>query len=194
MIDVEALNSLSKWLSANPSLLVLCVPLVSGMVGWGTAWYTNRRAHRSVKERMRFDRLMKVSEFRQAWINSLRDSMAEFQSIGITPGQSPAKNEKFYKSGTKIELLMNPADPDYDGLVECMYNFLEASEGNISQKYQNDPKYVELCQKILKREWERLKGELNDPDQYAVPGRKRNSRSLVSERFRLGVGQDTDDQ
>ena len=160
------LNTLNEWFVRNPNILVLIVPLLSGLVAWVTAFYATRRSLRSIRERIKFDRLIKISEFRQAWINSLRDCMAEFQSHGITPGHTPGNEREFYKSGTKIELLMNPNDPDYTALQESLYKFLEASEGNTIDKYRHNSEYVTICQRILKREWDRLKGELNDPTRY----------------------------
>ena len=106
---------------------------------------------------------MKISEFRQAWINSLRDCMAEFQSLGITPGHKPASDREFYRLGTKIELLMNPDDPDYNKLQNSLYAFLESSEGDIVEKYGNNPEFISICQRVLKREWARLKDDLRDP-------------------------------
>lgn len=120
---IQATEEISKGFSENPSILVLAVPLISGFVGWLTAYYTTRRVRRSEKERIQFERLMKISEFRQLWINSLRDCMAEFQSYGVTPEMNPAYERKFYALGTKIELLMNPKDEDYGALQDLLYDF-----------------------------------------------------------------------
>ena len=160
------MNDLNTWFVNNPSILVLSVPILSGLVGWMTVWYTTRRVHRSAKERMQFERLMKISEFRQSWINSLRDCMAEFQSHGVTPNHRPGNKREFYRLGTKIELLMNPNDPDYSELQSSLYKFLQSSEGNTVDKFRNNSEYIVICQQILKREWDRLKEELNDPTRY----------------------------
>ena len=102
---------------------------------------------------------MKIAEMRQAWINSLRDEMAKFQSYGITPNIESTNAREFYEHGTKIELLMNPNDPDFAELQKCMYSFLGACEA--SEKYSMNPAYIEICQRVLKREWEVLKTELS---------------------------------
>lgn len=86
--------------------------------------------------------------------------MSAFQSYGVLPGSDPTKNREFYRLGTKIELLMNPNDPDYQQLSKLMYQFLMASEGDTFAKYGKNAEFVDLCQKILKREWERLKADL----------------------------------
>ena len=130
------LGKINTWFVNHPSILILIVPVLSGFVGWITVLYTTRRSSRSTKERMHFERLMKISEFRQIWINSLRDSMAEFQSYGVTPGHKPGHEREFYRLGTKIELLMNPNDPDYDKLQDSLYkfgNYIAKSQGYLDR-------------------------------------------------------------
>ena len=61
---------------------------------------------------------------------------------------------------------MNPGDKDYKLLQNCLYGFLQASEGDVTEKYKQNPEYINVCQRILKREWERLKEELNDPSKF----------------------------
>ena len=179
---------INKWFLENPSILVLAVPLLSGFVGWLTAFYATRRVRRSEKERIQFERLMKVSEFRQSWINSLRDCMAEFQSYGVTPEMNPASNRQFYALGTKIELLMNPSDDDYKLLHESLYNFLDSSKGDICEKYKNNAQYIAVCQRILKREWERLKEELNDPTRFI--NTRRGNEAMSQHRIRQSTSQE----
>lgn len=84
--------------------------------------------------------------------------MAEFQAYGTTPNVDPRNEREFYRLGTKIELLMNRADPDFEALHDAMYGYLAAD--GLSDKYRLNAAYVELCQRILKREWEVLKSEL----------------------------------
>ena len=101
---------------------------------------------------------VKLADFRQAWINGLRDDMAAFQALGVTPGVAQRSEQEFYRLGTRIELRMNPQDPDYDELHECLYAFLHADDDH--RKYAANPRYVEVCQRILKREWDVLKNEV----------------------------------
>ena len=95
---------------------------------------------------------------RQSWIYDMRDAMAKAQSYGVTPDLNHVGTREFYEYGTKIELFMNPNDEDYQKLQDCLYRFLSAR--NQDEKYSANPKYIEICQKILKREWDRLKREL----------------------------------
>jgi hypothetical protein len=104
--------------------------------------------------------VLRVAEFRQEWINALRDDLARFHAIGTTPDQNPMLERKFYELGTRIELRMNTMDPDYDRLLEIMYRHFDSADGDIFQKYQNNPEFVAVSQRILKREWERLKRDV----------------------------------
>lgn len=157
------LKEITTWLTANQLLVFsLLVPTISAIVAWVSAWYSTRRAMRTEQSKLKFQSTLKISEFRQNWINELRDTMSDFQSHGVLPGNDPTKDREFYRLGTKIELLMNPEDPDYQDLSRMMYRFLIDSESEDSAKYGNNAEFVEICQKILKREWERLKADLEN--------------------------------
>ena len=136
------------------------VPILSALIGVLSAWITSRRLKKNEDKRRPFEGMLKIAEFRQQWINKLRSSMAEFQSYGILPNLDPTTEREFYKLGTEIELLMNPNDKDYCALKDSLYSFLSSAKGSVIEKYKNNPRYIEICQKILKREWERLKTDL----------------------------------
>lgn len=126
------------------------------LVGVGLT-YSNARRSNEISERnaQRVDsttRSIKLSEHRLMWIQKLRDEMAVFQSWGMTPGVEHASQREFYEHGTRIELLMNPRDPDYKALQGLMYRLLSAD--GVEEKYSVNAVYVGLCQGILKREWE----------------------------------------
>lgn len=107
-------------------------------------------------------RVLNLAGHRVAWIQRLRDEMACFQSWGMTPNLDQRQRREFYEHGTRIELLMNPQDQDYATLQGLMYQLLIAE--SVAEKYSVNAKYVEVCQRILKREWEVAKLEtLGDP-------------------------------
>lgn len=152
------IDQLSQWIDERQLLVIsILIPLLSAIVAAASSWYATRKALKTEHLKMRFNGVMKIADFRQAWINTLRDEMAEFQSYGILPGSDSTNKRDFYRLGTKIELLMNPGDPDYPELRKHMYNFLTVSDGDTNDKYSQNAAFVELCQKILKREWDRLK-------------------------------------
>ena len=156
-----SIDQISELLNSHQLLVIsVIVPLISLLVATGASWYSTRKVLMLDKHKMNFERVMKVAEFRQSWINNLRDEMAEFQSYGVHPGTDPANERIFYKLGTKIELLMNPNDPDYSALHQQMYNFLSVSDGDAIDKYSQNAEFITCCQRILKREWDRLKSDI----------------------------------
>ena len=111
---------------------------------------------------------IKIAEMRQVWINNVRDAMAVFQSYGATPNLNHELKREFYEAGTRIELMMNPNDPDFERLQKCMYAYIGVE--TTEEKDSVNQAYVSDCQSILKREWEVLKGELKGRRNFGVRG------------------------
>lgn len=144
--------------------------IVVGLVSAFGAIFASRVASRAtrssadavlagVSRQIEYQTAAKLAEFRQAWINELRDCMSEVQSYGVTPELDHDRERAFYKFGTKVELLMNRSDPRFHELQDRMYEFLAAKTRD--EKYRCNAPFIQLCQGILKVEWETLKRELN---------------------------------
>ena len=143
----------------NPPTWTWAIPLVVAVVALAGVTFTIVVQWRNFNRQLRSAHSLKISEMRQAWINNLRDAMSVFQSYGVTPELEHADKREWYEAGTKIELLMNPADPDFGELQQRMYAFLGAEDTD--EKFTANPLYIAVCQRILKREWEVLKSEVN---------------------------------
>jgi hypothetical protein len=149
----------------DPVIYALMVGAISTVGATFGSWLSSRatlkatqKAFTSIKLQIEFQHAAKIAEFRQGWINDLRESMATLQSIGVTPDLQHQLHREFYKAGTKIELLMNRKDARYKALQDCMYAFLAAE--TVEEKFRCNEPFVEVCQDILKGEWEVLKLEL----------------------------------
>ena len=95
---------------------------------------------------------------RQIWINSLRDDLASYFSLTLETDHKKIDYQKIYEVGARIELRMNPADPDYQELRTAMH---ECTEIDDLTKIENGRElYIRVSQRILKREWDVLKSEL----------------------------------
>ena len=113
-----------------------------------------------------------VSTNRHTWINTLRDTLAEYLSK-----QAMARNlnrqkyadecsikriEEIIRLHQKIELMINPNEKDHAELVElisAMTNTMNRTNGtneDLDIDSYND-QIVALSQKIFKREWDRVK-------------------------------------
>jgi len=156
-----SIDTISTWIDSHKLLVVsIIIPVASAVLAALSSWYSTRRALKTERERLNFQAKLKVNEFRQSWINDLRDTMSEFQSYGVLPDGDPSQEKEFYRLGTKIELLMNPKDPDFGKLQQYLYAFLHTSDGDAIDKYGVNAEFVATCQGILKREWDRLKADL----------------------------------
>lgn len=101
---------------------------------------------------------IKLAEMRQVWINNLRADMAEFQAMSVTPGLDFQRETKFHQLRTRIALSLNPEDEDYERLEGVLRLYVEGAADEDGGAME--ARYVAVCQRILKREWEVLKAEI----------------------------------
>jgi hypothetical protein len=134
-------------------------------LGKEVALISTEKALKTAQLETRLAANLRLAEFRQAWINSLRDDMAKFQSFGVTPELEQVNEQEFYRLGTRIELFMNPNDEDFPVLQDALYAFLHAE--TLGEKYGANPQFVSICQRILKREWDVLKAEVRSVDKVS---------------------------
>lgn len=128
---------------------------------WGsvlTSRASDRAAQSSreaLEHQIKLNAKAKIAEFRQEWINSLRNEMARIFAIVLDTEH--ATGREAVEAAAKIQLMMNRRDSRYGSLV----NLLKAFSDSIKAKKQYDEQeLVRLCQDILKDEWEVLKREL----------------------------------
>lgn len=145
-------------ISAVTALLaVLLSPLVS-------LWAVQRQSRVSV-----------LSSNRQAWINTLRDLIAEYISItGLmhagdwssrTEIEFDQKMERLALLRSKVRLMLNPSEDDHQRLGQILGDLLLTMGGRAAAGNKRDAQkaralvedLVPLSQSILKREWERVK-------------------------------------
>ena len=115
-----------------------------------------------------------VSANRQAWINTLRDTIAEFISLtrSITaksPELKGYRDEAFVKDinesiflQSKIALLLNPLEDDHNQLLDLVTKAAYSAKNSREERAYmfmdrmcND--IIALSKSILKKEWERVK-------------------------------------
>jgi hypothetical protein len=139
--------------------------IISPFVSWRIAKSTLSANKISSERQALLAASLKLADFRQAWINSLRDSLVELQAACIVPlshikanTDYDGKPDEALRIVAKIELLLNRKDDYYGGLVEAILRFQEALTNE--QKRQRRGELVNYCQDILKTEWDRLKAEV----------------------------------
>ncbi|MFM7000012.1 MAG: hypothetical protein ACKOXU_02965 [Limnohabitans sp.] len=148
MVEVLAILSAATALSA-----VVLGPIVS-------LWAARRQSRVTV-----------LSSNRQAWINTLRDLLAECMAIsgfihiadwsGRKQSEFDEKMERFALVVSKIRLMLNPKEQDHkrldEMLGELMNSMRSLNEKDAFKGAQIMKDFVPLTQTILKREWERVK-------------------------------------
>jgi hypothetical protein len=134
------------------------VPLIVGVIALTGVIATAVVSYQNTKRQLRSAHILKIAEMRQAWLNDLRNTMALCHSYGISPEIDPHTKREFYETGTKIELMMNPLDVDFEVLRKAIYKFQDASTQD--ERFAVDEEYVAICQRILKREWTALQREV----------------------------------
>lgn len=175
--------------SGPTALVALFAALVALLVGLATALINRRNAGLQAV----ISQQMKHAEFRQAWINRLREEMANLRSRLLTLDQPDAPGTKagsgsksprerraeFLASSTMVRLMMDRKDEDYGRMVELIDRFEAGS--NASPAKGSPPAqdsdlldFIEVCQDIIKREWEVTKADMHRlPADYASAQRRR---------------------
>jgi hypothetical protein len=113
---------------------------------------------------------LKHAEFRQVWINRLRDEMANYQARASEPGATDERIE-LGESIFTVLMLMDRNDPDY-GRLAAQIRAVERLSGDAkapnSQAALTEAKLTDhadllgICQDILTREWEVTKAEMHE--------------------------------
>lgn len=113
-----------------------------------------------------------VAPMRQAWINDLRDLIAELTASALhyfTAGHEFQGYKNFQRLTFlegKIQLMLNPDEEDHRRLESMIRVMLEAlqqvGQGTERQKFINThPEVIALSRRVLKREWNRVKDRID---------------------------------
>lgn len=119
----------------------------------------------------RQSRVTVLSANRQAWINTLRDLIAECMAISgfihiadwseRKQVEFDEKMERFALLVSKTRLMLNPNEQDHQRLLEMLAELMKSmrslKERDPVKGAQLMRDFVPLAQTILKREWERVK-------------------------------------
>lgn len=152
---------LLQWAGASVVLAAIVagiIALVGHLITQQGSRLTNHISRENARLATALTANVKLAEMRQAWINSLRNDMAEFQALAVTPRLEFQEKTEFYKLMARIELAMNPEDQDYQELSRSLYAYI--TNNSFEERRKNDVPYIKVCQNILKREWDVLKKEV----------------------------------
>lgn len=125
---------------------------------------------------------VKHADFRQNWINKLRDEMATFQAKAFVNVSEAGKSAEVGEAMLKILMLIDRKDPHYEELKQLLYDVMNYAKdrdlrianpqgGDLPTLPENPltvahAKFVQVCQDILKDEWEVTKKGLYSLESY----------------------------
>jgi hypothetical protein len=104
-----------------------------------------------------------VSTSRQAWINTLRDSIAELQtkSIIIVEESDIEAIKSLYLLLNKTQLLLNPTEDDHVELIallKLLYHSTAKTSSIFDKEFEAlQESITKKSQAVLKKEWTRVK-------------------------------------
>jgi hypothetical protein len=167
------LGTVNTWISNHRDLLTLLfVPLLTLFV---TSFSGRMSASRASEERhlereiakatrkleRELARKLKLAEFRQSWINGLREEIAVFTSLTLNPeGRSREEANQVNLAQAKIIMRLNSNEIKARELISAMEAVVWHTKQEDLGQYQ--AALVSAGQGLLKHEWDRLKDELAD--------------------------------
>jgi hypothetical protein len=166
---VSWFTNANAWILEHQAFVVaLGVPILTAFVAAVVSWLTNRSNIKAQERARALQRATKIAEFREAWMNELREDFARLSSIHVAAMRKDAnvKVEELIEVGTRILIRMNREDPDFPAVERLMARALDyfgrSSDElkELDEKYASDERLVRIAQRILKREWDRVKLEL----------------------------------
>lgn len=147
-------------------ILSLIVAILAVLFGPIISW---KIAKRQTASSLQIANKQIVAPMRQAWINNLRDLIAEISSSALhyyMTGYEDRRDEE-YKRLTelegKISLMLNFEEDDHKklhDLIRKMLNSLEQGKDGDKTFVAIHPGVLGLSRSILKREWNRVKEEI----------------------------------
>ena len=168
----DLFNQLINQIHNNPTTVLALAALMSAFAALAAVivaptlglMATNRQVRANVR-----------STNRQAWINELRNEIAQALSL-LTEAMAMKKSSLSYEERiktvvrydlhfSKIQLLINPKEQDHrylcTNLAQAMLalnKYLVAEQDDRSELENISKAILQISQPILKREWERVKG------------------------------------
>ena len=154
------LNEIDTWLASHLTLVAsVGVPLLTVVLtGWIS--YLTTKANTSAQDRQReLSHQLKLADFRQSWINDMREDFAIYtaRTWNEDLNKGVEAQKELVMAQARILMRMNPSDPDYETMSDSLRNPVAKPEAGTKALF-------EVGQRILKREWDRLKSDLTEVD------------------------------
>jgi hypothetical protein len=149
-------------------MLSMIIAILAVFVGPFISW---KIAKRQIASSLRAANKQIVAPMRQAWINNLRDLIAEISSSALHYYQAGFEDREDieYKRLTELEgrisLMLNFKEDDHKklhDLIRRMLNGLDRGKQGDQDFAGAHPQVLALSRDVLKREWNRVKEEISE--------------------------------
>ena len=148
------------------NVLILPITTITGtLIGATVSYLISRRQFR----------MTVLSKNRQDWINSLRDNLAEYQSImyntsanvclkGAVQSSKDSVKElmraNFIRS--RVTLFLNPKETEHSSLLETMWELSNLATRSKDEQQEKkfaevDKEFIKLATRVLNKEWKKVK-------------------------------------
>lgn len=140
-------------------ILSLVVAALAVLFGPLISWWT---VSRQVGSSLEIANKQIIAPMRQAWINNLRDILAELFSsthhyyLAGFDERSDKEYQRLELLEQKIQLMLNPKEADHiqlEKVIRRMISAVESGKDGDRDFTRVRPEVVELSRQILKREW-----------------------------------------
>lgn len=163
LIEIRNINKPSLWaiehyisefdgiiISLGTAVLISALAIIAARL-------TNKSAERRDANNRRVSAELKLSEFRQNWIDELRNDLSQYGKLGFHHDGLDDLSE-FIRLKLKIRMRLNLAEPLAMDLFESMGKVEEARKGgDRSLEAPAFANFAEASHSFLKSEWETLK-------------------------------------
>ena len=150
----------------DPIITILSL-VVAGLAVVITPVVSWKVANRQLLSSLKIASEQIIAPMRQAWINSLRELLAEFSGSALHyflagfEGRSDSEYRQMFILEAKVQLMLNPKEDDHIQLEKLIRKLMTAVKtGNEVEGYfiKTQEEIIELSRRVLKREWAVVKG------------------------------------
>ncbi len=169
---MELLTAWNQWIIGHKELITLVVvPLITLAVTTiinrsaekRSAAASKEAQYRAAQERklqLELSRRMKLADFRQNWIDQLRDDFAVI--LAFAPEYGKRDDAKFAEVNERIQSVLLRMNPNEDAPKAIFKQLLRLINEKEAEKESIAFDLMNLVNLYLKSEWVRLKRELSD--------------------------------
>jgi hypothetical protein len=157
-------NELQPWLPVLSLIVAVLAVIVGPLVSWQVA-------KRQSATSLRVSNKQIIAPMRQAWINSLRELVAEllgkcahYWAAGFED-RTDSEYLRITELVDRLQLFINPNEDDHIQLLKSVNGMKSALSRGSNQETDREfwsahRMTAELAQKIFKSEWNRVKNEI----------------------------------